>query len=76
MLKAAARTVNAPCGKQYGTGNARGKGILFCDCLAVCSRIVGRGLPGVAACAPMPFGFGLYVYAERLEEAWNPPKFR
>jgi alcohol dehydrogenase len=36
MLKVAARTVNAPCGKQYGTGNARGKGIPFCDCSAVC----------------------------------------
>src|SRR6266850_389481 len=80
MLKGAARTVNAPGGKQCGTDNARGARSagqwLFENHQDMEQGFVRTGLPGAAACAPMPFGCGLYFYAECPDRigAWSPPK--
>ena len=76
MLKGAARTVNAPGGKQCGTDNARGvRPAVQCQRLFEDHQgFVRTGLPGAAACAPMPFGCGLYFYAERLKGIVEPAK--
>src|ERR1700694_4507138 len=77
MLRAAARTVNALGGQPCGTGNARRDAFQSRHCPRRCLPIVRLGLPGAAACAPMPSGCGLYFFAERPDriEAWSRPKF-
>src|SRR6266478_7849876 len=76
MLKGAARTVNAAGGKQCGTDNARGvRPAVQCQRLFEDHQgFVRTGLPGAAACAPMPFGCGLYFYAERFKGIVEPAK--